>query len=155
VSRVPEDEFYRRQWQLICCISSNPRKLKHTVYTIGEHNGTAAAAFVSFCQMMVESRWLVHGEILLLNNAGVHTGREATDLEEYFWNAIIDGPPLNVLVVYLPTRSPELNPIELIFHIFSRPVQLYWMNHNAGPVNRAIIRYGTRVLDESSYETIL
>jgi hypothetical protein len=36
-------------------------------------------------------------------------------------------------VVYLPTRSPELNPIELIFHIFSRWIRLYRMRQNSGP----------------------
>jgi hypothetical protein len=74
---------FRDTYNMIACISSNPRKLTHTVYTIGEHNGTAAA-FVSFCQMMVQMRWLVHDEILVLN-AGIHTGRESADLEKFFW----------------------------------------------------------------------
>jgi hypothetical protein len=138
---------FRNTYNLICCISSNPRKLKHTAYTIGEHNGTAAAS-VSFCQMMVESCCPVHSKILVLDNVGIHTGREATDLKESFLHAIINGSLLNVLVIYLPMRSPELSPIKLILHIFSCHVRSYQMNHNAGPVDRAIIRYGTRVLDE-------
>jgi hypothetical protein len=32
---------------LIACISSNPSKFTHTVYTIGEHNGMAATFFLS------------------------------------------------------------------------------------------------------------
>jgi transposase len=105
--------------------------------------------------MMVQTRWLVRKEILVLDNAGIHTRRESADLEQFFWETIVDGCPLHVLVIYLPTRSPELNPIELIFHIFSRRVRLYRMQHNAGPVDRAIIRYGTQVLKEILYETIL
>jgi transposase len=139
---------------MIACISSNPKKLTHTVYTIREHNGTAAA-FVSFCQMVVQTRWLVHEKILVLDNAGIHTGCKSADFEQFFWETIVDGRPLHVLVIYLPTRSPELNPIELIFHIFSRCVRSYRMQHNAGPVDQAIIRYGTQVLKEISYETIL
>jgi hypothetical protein len=145
---------FRHTYNMIACISSNPTKLTHTVYTIGEYNGTAAA-FVSFCENMVQTRWLLHDEVLVLDNAGIHTGRESADLEEFFWETIIDGRPLHVLVIYLPTRSPELNPIELIFHIFSRRVRSYRMQHASGPVDRAIIRYGTQVLQEISYETIL
>ena len=151
---IPVSGDFRDTYNMIACISSNPRKLAHTVYSIGEHNGTAAA-FVSFCQMMVQSRWLVHDEILVMDNAGIHTGRESSDLEEFFWETIVDGRPLHVLVIYLPTRSPELNPIELIFHIFTRRVRSYRMQQNSGPVDRAIIRYGTQVLKDISYETIL
>jgi hypothetical protein len=64
---------FRDTYNMIACISSNPWRLAHTVYTTGEYNGTAAA-FVSFCQMMVQSRWLVHNEILALDNVGIHTG---------------------------------------------------------------------------------
>jgi transposase len=111
--------------------------------------------FVSFCQMMVQSCWLVHGEILVMDNAGIHTGCKSSDLKVFFGVTIINGHPLHVLVIYLPTRSPELNPIELIFHIFSRHVRLYRMWQNSGPVDRAIIQYGTHVLKEILYETIL
>jgi transposase len=151
---IPVSGDFRDTYNLICCISGNPRKTTNTVYTIGEHNGTAQA-FVSFCEMMVQTRWIVHGEILVMDNAGIHTGRESTNLQEFFWDTVVDGSPLNVLVIYLPTRSPELNPIELIFHIFSRRVRSYRMENNDGPVDRAIIRYGTKVLEEISYETIL
>jgi transposase len=145
---------FRKTYNLIACISSNPNKLTHCVYTMGEQNGTAAA-FVNFCQMMIQTRWLVHDEVLVMDNAGIHTGRESEDLVDFFWETIVDGRPLHVLVIYLPTRSPELNPIELIFHIFSRRVRSYRMHHNAGPVDQAIIRYGSQVLEDLSYETIL
>jgi transposase len=151
---IPVSGDFRDTYNLICCISANPNKTRHTVYTIGQQNGTAEA-FVDFCTMMVESGWMRHGEILVLDNAGVHTGREAVDLQEFFWDTIVDGRPLNVLVIYLPTRSPELNPIELIFHIFSRRVRSYRLRDHCGPVDHAIIKYGTKVLDEISYETIL
>jgi hypothetical protein len=98
---------------MIACMSSNPRKLTHTVYTIGEYDGTAAA-FVSFYQMMVQTCWLVHDKILVIENADIHTGRDSSDLEDLFWETIIDGRPLHFLVIYLPTRSPELNPINRV-----------------------------------------
>ena len=139
---------------MIACISGNPLKVKHSVYTIGEANGTAEA-FMAFCLLMVKSGWLRHDEFLVLDNAAVHTGGEARDLEQWFWELVVDGQPLHVLVIYLPTRSPELNPIELVFHIFSRRIRSYRIHRNDGAVDRAVIRYGSMVMNEISYETIL
>jgi transposase len=91
---------------------------------------------------MVETGWLVHDDFLVMDNAAVHTSGEARNLEEWFWDFIVEGRPWHFLVIYLPTRSPELNPIELIFHIFSTRI-------------RAVIRYGSMVMNEIWYETIL
>jgi hypothetical protein len=122
---------------MIACISGNALKQKHAVYTIGEDNGTLAL-FMSFCILMVESGWLVHDEILVMDNAAVHTGHEAQDLEQWFWELIVEERPLHVLVIYLPTRSPELNPIELVFHIFSCRIRAYRIRRTNGPVDRAV-----------------
>jgi hypothetical protein len=145
---------FRQTYNMIACISGNPQKLKHSVYTIGEANGSAKA-FMAFCVLMVESGWLRHDEFLVMDNAAVHTGGEARDLEQWFWELIVDGRPLHVLVIYLPTRSPELNPIELIFHIFLRRIRSYRMASNDGAVDQAVIHYGSMVMDAMEYETIL
>jgi transposase len=132
-------------------------KVKPVVYTIGKDNGTAAA-FVSFCQMMVVSRWLRHDdEIIVMDNAATHTGGESEELERFFGETIIDGRPLHILVIYLPTRSPDLNPIELVFHMFARRVISYRLRHDCpgGPVDSDIIRFGSDVLNDITYETIL
>jgi hypothetical protein len=109
---------------MIVCISGNPLKPQPAIYTIGKENGTAAS-FMSFFTLMVDTGWLVHDKKLNVDNTDVHTGREARDLEEWFWENIVDGHPLHVLVVYLSTRSPKLNPIKLIFHIFSHRIWSY------------------------------
>jgi transposase len=141
-------------YNMIACISANPLKQKHCVYTIDEGNGTAES-FMSFCRLMVNNRWLIHDKILVMDNAAVHTGAEARDLEECFWDEMVDGKPLHVLVIYLPTRSPELNPIELIFHIFLRQIRSNRIQSNDGPVDQAVIRYGSMVMDQMEYKTIL
>jgi transposase len=69
---------------------------------------------------MVKSGWLVDEEFLIMDNTAVHTGQDAHDLEAWFWDLIMDGRPLHVLVIYLPTISPELNPIKLVFQTWSQ-----------------------------------
>jgi transposase len=153
---IPVSGDFRETYNLIACISGDPLKAKPIVYTMGKDNGTAAA-FVSFCQMMVVSGWLRHDDIIVMDNAAIHTGGESEELERFFWETVIEGRPLHVLVIYLPTRSPELNPIELVFHIFARRVISYRLRHDCpgGPVDRDIIRFGSDVLNDITYATIL
>jgi hypothetical protein len=74
----------------------------------------------------------------------------------FFLDTVMGGLPLQILVIYLPPRSPELNPKELIFHIFSHQVTSYRLRHNFGPFDQgAIIWYGTQDLNSILYETIL
>jgi transposase len=145
---------FQESYNLIACISGTPLKERLLLYTVGKENGTAAA-FVTFCEMMVLSGWLHHDKIVVLDNAAIHTGGDSDNLERFFWDKVVGGRPLHILVIYLPTRSPELNPIELTFHIFSGRVSSYRLRHDVGPVDRAIIRYGTQVLNNISYKTIL
>jgi hypothetical protein len=80
---IPVSGDFRETYNLIACISGNPLKRKPIVYTMGKENGTAAA-FVSFCQMMVVSGWLRHDEIIVMDNAAIHTGGESEALERFF-----------------------------------------------------------------------
>jgi len=86
-------------------------------YTIGEDNHDSDC-FVDTVYRLVAIGWLKRNDILVVDNSQVHCGREAAELEDYLWNVCspFDGQPLYILLVYLPTRSPELNPIELLWH---------------------------------------
>ena len=57
-----------------------------------------------------------------MDNVAVHTGKEAKMVNGLMWSTVVDGVPLKTLVVYLPPRCQELNPIEKIFHILSKRV---------------------------------
>ena len=59
-------------------------------------------------------------EVLVLDNKAVYYVAAARELEDFLWNIHIDKIQLQVLVLYLSIRAPELNPIQLMFHILVR-----------------------------------
>ena len=87
-------------------------------YSIGEENGTAAS-FTAYIELLISINWFKPGDVLIMDNAAIHTGREASIVADILWEFA------QVVVVPLPTRSPELNPIELIFHILARWLRAY------------------------------
>ena len=89
-----------------------------------------------------------------MDNAAIHTGGVAEIVPDILWSTVIDGRPLHVLVLYLPTRSPELNPIELIFHILARRIRSF-KYRCAGPIDSAVLKKSTEVMDEMTYGLIL
>ena len=78
----------------------------------------------------------------------------ATVIEDMLWETIVDGRPLHILVLYLPTRSPELNPIELVFHILAFRIRSY-KYRTAGPCDKAVLYKAAQVMNEMSYDLIL
>jgi transposase len=93
-------------------------------YVLGEDNGTAAN-FTAYITYLITVNWFEIGDILIMDNAAIHCGAEATILEDLLWTTLVNGVALNVLIVYLPARAPELNPIELVFHILARRLRLW------------------------------
>ena len=149
---------FREAYNIFACISANPLKQHPIAYNIQKDNGSAVS-FVAFIKSMIVSRFLSHNELLIMDNAAIHTGGEADIVEGLLWDTIVDGKPLNILVVYLPTRSPELNPIELVFHILSLRVCSfkYTEKHKATygtDKSQMVVKVATDVMDEMTYATV-
>lgn len=67
---------------------------------------------------MVADGTLVRGDVLVMDNAAIHNYKESADLEEILWDNF------EIVIVFLPTRAPELNPIELLcWHTLVRRMQ--------------------------------
>ena len=144
---------FRDSKSIIACVSPNPAKDRHVFYTIGRETNNAFS-FMAFVEMMVMSRFLRHGEVLVMDNAPIHTGGAASSVEDFLWNQVVDGQPLRILVLFLPTRSPELNPIELIFHILSRRMRSYHYR-TTGEVDETVDDRVKRVMNDLTRETIV
>ena len=68
----------------------------------------------------------------------------------------MDGAPLRVLVLYLPPRAPELNPIELIFNVLVQRMRSF-KYRQAGPLSDDLVKGVARVFNDigDDHELIL
>ena len=103
------DPDWRNTYTIIgfCGIAPDTKAFSYVL-----RNGTNNAAnFSETVIRMVASGFLRRGDVLVLDNAAIHHYRESTNLGNYLWNEH------GILLTFLPTRAPELNPIELMWHI--------------------------------------
>ena len=136
-------------------ISPNPDKPVPMEYTIGEENGTSEA-FVGFMTYLIAKIFLHHHEFVVMDNARIHSMGNATVVKDMMWETIVDGLPLHILVIYLPvpTRSPELNPTELVFHILAFRIRSF-KYRTAGTCDKAVLYKASQVMNEFDYGLIV
>jgi transposase len=60
---------------------------------------------------MVVDGFLRNGDVLVIDNASIHRYHASAVLEEILWE------DYKILLIFMPARSPELNPIELMWNI--------------------------------------
>ncbi len=76
------------------------------------HDGTNDAFTFSECvYSMVVDGFLRNGDVLVIDNASIHRYHASAVLEEILWE------DYKILLIFMPARSPELNPIELMWNI--------------------------------------
>ena len=149
---VPVDGNFRDTRTIMACVSVNHRKPRHVAYTIGQENNSAIS-YVHFIEMLIVSGFLQHGEVLVLDNCAIHHQAEAATVEHFLWNHVVNGQPLRILCLFLPTRSPELNPIELVFHILVRRMKSFHYRSTA-PLDETLVHRIKRIFDDMQLETI-
>jgi transposase len=117
------------------------------LYSIRENNGTAAS-FMVYIQRLLVIGWFERGNVLIMDNAAIHTGAEVTIVADLLWRE------MQVLVVSLPTRAPELNPIELVIHILARRLRSY-RYQQASVGDMSVPQQVARIVDDISPELVL
>ncbi len=76
------------------------------------HGGTNDAfTFSKFVYSMAVDGFLTNGDVLVTDNASIHCYHDSSVLEEILWE------DYKILLIFMPVRSPELNPIELMWNI--------------------------------------
>ncbi len=69
-----------------------------------------ASEFSESVELACAAGFFNNGDVLVLDNAAIHYGGENSVLEEWLWDHC------GVFLLFLPPRSPELNPIELVWN---------------------------------------
>jgi transposase len=82
-----------------------------------------------------------------MDNARIHTGGAARYIEDTLYNTVVDGRALRILIIWLPARSPELNPIELVFGILAKRLRSWRWKLGRGPRSNAVVKYTQNILD--------
>ena len=135
---------FRDSQSIIACITTNKTKPQKLFFTIGKQNNDSDT-FMLFVRLMVAHRFLRHGEVIVMDNCAIHHGGFAARLQEFVWHFEVDGEPLRVLILFLPARAPELNPIELVFGVLQQRISSF-KYRQAGPLCENIMARVTAVL---------
>ena len=66
-----------------------------------------------------DSPYLLPYDVVVLDRAAIHTGGQNTILVDWLWDNF------RIFVLLLPARTPEWNPIELVWNIFVQRLNIF------------------------------
>lgn len=104
---VPSD--FRNTYNLTGFCSINPLTSHTAVWCSLSELINDAEQFSYELECAIQSGFLRGGDVLVLDNAAVHTGKDNSVLEEYLWQTY------GIYLIFLPARTPEWNPIEQVW----------------------------------------
>ena len=102
---------------------NNNKDAAYLAFSIGEENHDSFC-FREFISVSVASGVLAKGDVLVVDNASIHVSGENNDLDEFLWEEF------SILMLRLPTYSPELNPIELIWNLVVMRMRSFTLENN-------------------------
>jgi hypothetical protein len=111
VEAIPVSGDFRDAHNIFAVVSSSPTKKKSIAYHITKENGNATY-FVAFIKMLIVSGYFEHYDILVMDNARIHTAGEAECVEYYLWNTLCDGIPLHVKI-HVPSAHGQSSIISI------------------------------------------
>ena len=113
------------------------------------HEGTNdAIEFGLQIQAAIEHGFLRCRDILVLDNASIHTGGVNSTLEDWLWDQF------EIALMLLPPRSPELNPIELVWNTLVQRLKCFPLPvlYEIGSHSCAVA--SLKILEEISHEEV-
>ena len=126
-------------------------KTRHFPPFSGEDNHDSFS-FRHFLEDAIGCAWLHPYDIVVCDNAAIHEAGCNHDLAEYLWDSPgLDGEPLKILLLPLPTRSPELNPIELLWNTLAQ--RLRGMRRGVDS-NHSVARAAKAIMDGFNFALV-
>ena len=96
--------------------------------------------------------WLQPYNIIVYNNTAIHKAGCNNNLGDYLWNTeFLDGLSLNILLLPLPTRSPELNPIKLLWNTLRQRLRGYRRGLDG---SHGVVRAACSIMDGFDFELV-
>ena len=145
VPSIKTDANFRNTYTIIGLCTMNEDSQVPVLYRIRKETNDADAFFGAI-EFAVDSGYLRENDVLVLDNAAIHTDA----LVEWLWQEH------KILVLFLPSRTPEWNPIELVWRQLVNELQKY-------PIHVAVQEFGTdhtiarvaaKILDNVTFEDI-
>jgi transposase len=126
----------------ICGINKNSSPVRYRI--------TDATVDADLFSLEIESaiawRYLQAGDVLVLDNAATHTGKSNTVLEDWLWEEHM------VLVLFLPARAPEWNPIELMWNCLTQRLRYFDLSNVTG--SHRVVKAAMTILDSITHDEI-
>jgi hypothetical protein len=122
------------------CTRSTPVRYRITDATVD------ADLFSIEIESAIANRYLRAGDVLILDNAANHKGKGNTVLEEWLWEDHM------VLVLFLPARAPEWNPIELMWNCLCQRLKYFDVSNLTG--SHRVVAAAATILNEITHEEI-
>lgn len=106
---VLTDSDFRNTYSIVgfCGIDERVTPVRHAI----SQGINDAENFSIQVEGAIRSGWLLPFDCLVADNAAIHSGKENEGLEEWLWDKF------RIFMLFLPARTPEWNPIELVWNI--------------------------------------
>ena len=139
------DSDWRNTYSItgLCC--NDPGR---TPFSYVIHDSTNDSSdFSAFIMMNLASNFLQRGDFLVLDNASIHRYQQSDGLEEYLWNYH------GIFLQFLPTRSPELNPIELLWNTLAQRLKHLPIG-SGGPCKHRVANGAVMLMNAFTHEDV-
>ena len=99
--------------------------------------------------MSIVKGFLLPGDVLILDNAAIHNKADSVNLFEFLWDNF------QILLISLPTRAPELNPIELLWNTLNGRLPYHqYLGGGGRPSKDAVAIAASEILDAVTHAEV-
>jgi hypothetical protein len=138
------DPDFRNTYSIIgicgICTRSSPVRNRITDATVD------ANLFSMEIESAIAHRYLRAGDVLILDNAAIHMGKDNSVIKEWLWEEHM------VLVLFLPARAPEWNPIELMWNCLTQRLKFFDLSSLTG--THRVVLAAAKFLNEITHDEI-
>lgn len=151
VPPTPTDSDFRNTYNVFGFMSIDRRTSPFCYFYATEN---ADSLYFSTClEKMIANNQLLPYDILVLDNWKGHVGGDNSHLQDFLWDIAspYTGMPMRILLLFLPARAPELNPIEKVWNVTTGRLKSYPL-HGCRGQNHAVLYAVVDIMSHFTYE---